>query len=216
MLELKNISKKFESPALKDLNASFEKGRIHLLQGRNASGKTTLLKIIAGCLSPDSGEISLGGKALPSRNYPFNSFSLAFVEGRFYEQISAAENIKFRLRLRGLSLKKEELLAGAERLGLGEKELAEIPAGLSLGTRQKVSMLGALLSKSEILLLDEAFAVLDLPARERLAKTLREEAASGRTVIFSSQTARGLETFSDRFHILKDGALLSPETPSYD
>lgn len=168
---------------LENVSFGMQKGEIYTLLGRTLSGKTTLLKTIAGLLPADSGRIMFDGQDLS--NVPVWKRSIAMVYQQFinYPQLSVFDNIAFPLRQKGML--KSELLQRVEdavaTVGLEGFEGRRIQE-LSGGQQQRVALARSLAKRADILLLDEPLVNLDYKLREQL----REEFAK----LFSSDLTR--------------------------
>lgn len=158
--ELKRIRKSFGAlPVLDEVSLSLEEGSITVILGPSGCGKTTLLNVMAGLSSPDSGE-RLGFDGL--------RFSYAFQEPRLLPWLSARENAAFALTG---AMQREEALARIdpflEAAGLHEARNRR-PSELSGGMKQRLSLVRAFAYPSEMLLLDEAFTAVDLKTKLEL------------------------------------------------
>lgn len=183
-LVAKNLTRKIGNQYhLENVSFGMQKGEIYTLLGRTLSGKTTLLKTIAGLLPADSGRIMFDGQDLS--NVPVWKRSIAMVYQQFinYPHLSVFDNIAFPLRQKGML--KSELLQRVEdavaTVGLEGFEGRRIQE-LSGGQQQRVALARSLAKRADILLLDEPLVNLDYKLREQL----REEFAK----LFSSDLTR--------------------------
>lgn len=164
MLELKDISFSYLSllpfkkrDVFKDINLSFEKGKIHIVYGPNGVGKTTLLKLIGGFLIPKSGCLYLDGSCVDFENFPYEFFSLFTNPQRsFIWQLSIYDN----LALYGFD-KKDEIIRISKKLNLQPELLNLSFAKVSSGTQAKALLTKTILEDRYVILLDEPFAFLD-------------------------------------------------------
>ncbi|HEY8524047.1 MAG TPA: ATP-binding cassette domain-containing protein [Acidimicrobiales bacterium] len=180
LLELAGVDKAFGPvQAVEGVDLDVRAGEIHALIGENGAGKSTLVKMIAGLLRPDRGEIRVDGRAveLTSRRRSAEA-GIGVVHQHFslVPSFTAAENLMLgrpgagrRLRLRAAA---EELRAWGERTGLAVDP--DVPVGrLSVGERQRVEVLTALAWGARVLLLDEPTATLSPDEADRLLAVLR-------------------------------------------
>lgn len=172
--------------ALRDVSLSFATRRCHALLGPNASGKTTLLRIIAGLLDPDAGGIySLGHDVVRDRTAYLPKIGYVPQQFCYYEELTVSENLRFIANMRGI----RDAAAGIDQ-ALQEFELAgrgQTRAGaLSGGQRQRLMLAGALLHKPELLLLDEPTTALDSRSRAALWLRIRMLLSGGVTVIMTT------------------------------
>ena len=172
-VEVKNISKKYgQVEALKDMSLNFPKGQLTSLLGPSGCGKTTLLKIIAGLLSPDSGEVIINNSRItkpgPDRAFVFQDFALM-------PWASVIKNVAFGLELKGINKSEREDIAKKyiSEVGLNGFE-NNFPHELSGGMKQRVGLARALSVNAEILLMDEPFSAVDEQTRRRLQEDLLE------------------------------------------
>jgi NitT/TauT family transport system ATP-binding protein len=198
----RNVSKNYgDVEALKDLSLDFPRGQLTSLLGPSGCGKTTLLKIIAGLISPNSGEIQVDRKTVtgpgPDRAFVFQDFALL-------PWASVIRNVAFGLELRGV--------AKSERDGIAEKYIRDVglagfehsfPHELSGGMRQRVGLARALSVDARVLLMDEPFSAVDEQTRrkfqEDLLSLVRHE---NKTFIFVTHSIEEAVYVSDQIAIL--------------
>ena len=189
LLELRGLVRGFgRVPVLAGVSADLRAGEVLLVTGRNGSGKSTLLRCLAGLLRPQAGTIRLreGGVELDAaarrRRVGYVAPDLAF-----YEPLTAAENLAFFCRLRGVARERaDELLA---RLGVP----ASRPAGaLSSGMRQRLRWAWALLHRPRLLLLDEPFQNLDAAGEATLRGLLDEHLEADGMAVVATPAALAL------------------------
>ena len=175
-IELKNITKRFGSVVANDkVCLTVKKGEILSILGENGSGKTTLFRLILGLESPDRGEVLFKG----SLRRP--QISAVFQEDRLLEGFSAVENLFFAL---GSRYSKETLTTSLLRL-LPADALEKPVCEFSGGMKRRLSVLRALLSPAEIILMDEPFTGLD-PATKQTVIDLINELCSRKLLIAST------------------------------
>jgi len=194
-LELTGVGKEFRTKrahtvALKDINLTIKDGEFVSVIGRSGCGKTTLLRMLAGLLSPTTGQILVEGKSLWNGTKVDTSvvsqLGVVFQEANLFPWYSVAENIALPLQLRGVDKKTRLARAAelAELVGLGGFERS-YPRELSGGMRQRVAIARALSISPKLLLMDEPFGALDALTRERMNMELqRISLATKATVVF--------------------------------
>ncbi|NCX59378.1 MAG: ATP-binding cassette domain-containing protein [Rhodobacteraceae bacterium] len=176
---------------LEDVSFGMRKGEIYTLLGRTLSGKTTLLKMIAGLISPDDGRIIFDGYDLS--NAPVWKRNIAMVYQQFinYPHLSVFDNIAFPLKQKGmlkseLSQRVEDAIATVGLEGFEERRIQE----LSGGQQQRVALARSLAKRADILLLDEPLVNLDYKLREQLreefAKLFRSDLTRDSILIYAS------------------------------
>lgn len=167
-----NVTKFYDNKkVLTDLCQTFQAGQSYCLMAPSGTGKTTLLKLLAGLSQPDQGKIS----GLENRK-----ISMVFQEDRLLEGYTAAENIRFAC---GKNVSIEEIQKLLEAF-LGETDFKPVSC-YSGGMRRKVCLLRALLAPSDLLLLDEPFTGMDEASRRKACQLILAWQAD-RTLIFSS------------------------------
>ncbi|WP_460365672.1 ABC transporter ATP-binding protein [Actinocorallia lasiicapitis] len=211
-LEIKKVSRSYgDVRALKDLSLDVRAGEIHGFVGSNGAGKTTTMRIVLGVLSADSGEVRWGGE--PLSDDVRRTIGYMPEERGLYPKMKVAEQLVYLARLRGLA--KDRATASVdlwlERLGVASRRDDEVQK-LSLGNQQRVQLAAALVHDPAILVLDEPFSGLDPVAVDVMSQVLRDKAAEGVPVLFSSHQLDLVERLCDRVGIIKDGALVASGT----
>jgi sulfate transport system ATP-binding protein len=211
-----SLSKQFGGAAVLD-NINFEvaQGEIVVLLGASGSGKTTILRIIAGLEMPDTGRILLHGKEvteLPARE---RGTGVIFQNYALFPKMTVAKNIGYGLRLRRRSRaeirkKVDELI---ELVHL-EEHRDKYPSQLSGGQQQRVAIARALAYEPEVLLFDEPFGALDAQIRTRLRKEIREllKKINVPSIFITHDQEEALE-LADRIAVLHQGVIEQIATP---
>lgn len=159
MVEAKNICKEYKGEiVLKNVNFTLEPGQITGITGRNGTGKSVFLKMVAGLIIPDSGDILINGVKLKKGEYPQDLGVLLDCTG-FLPEYSAIENLLSIAAIRKVA-KKDEIEKIIERVGLDPKSKKAYKK-FSLGMKQKLAIAQAFMEKPKILLLDEPMNSLD-------------------------------------------------------
>jgi molybdate transport system ATP-binding protein len=204
-----------------DVALSVRSGETLVLIGENGSGKSTVLNLVSGILTPDAGEIVLGDRMLFSdeeridisaenRNigHLFQSYAL-------FPHMTVFENVAFGLRCRKVS--KAEIAASvAEHLrAMNLSDLSGVNVGrLSGGQRQRVALARALILDPELLLLDEPLAAVDMRARGAMRTELRDQIRdAGIPCIVVTHALRDVLELADRLCLLEEGKVLADGTP---
>lgn len=213
-LIFRNIHKSFrQTIALNSFSLTVNAGEICGFLGRNGAGKSTALRIGAGVIDPDSGQVEIERSDEVSES----PVRIGFMpeERGLYSRERVSEQLEFFGRLGGLSKRdsKRETSLLLERLDLQGKE-HEILQNLSLGNQQRVQLAAALVHRPEILLLDEPFSGLDPLASMLMRDLLFERASNGVSVLFSSHQIDMVENCCDSVAFLKDGHIVRHSTIS--
>ncbi|HEY9585043.1 MAG TPA: ABC transporter ATP-binding protein [Candidatus Paceibacterota bacterium] len=217
MLNISDLTKKFdEKVAVDDVSLQIKPGEIFSLIGPNSSGKTTIVKTIAGLLHPDAGVVTVGGNDVVAKPLETKSV-IGYIpdEPVVWGGMTGEEFLHFVGALYGLSeslrtKKVAELLPVFSLQGL-EKEYFE---NYSRGNKQKFTILAALLHEPKLLLIDEPIVGLD-PESAAIAKTqFTQFAKQGGAVLLVTHTLSVAEDIATRIGVLKEGKLLSTGTLS--
>lgn len=210
ILRIQALSKKHGGRAiLKGLNLEVGEHEFIAILGSSGSGKTSLLRLISGFDSPDTGEIFIGEKlvASSSKFVPAEQRRVGFVpqDAALFPHLSVAQNIDFGLR----DLAKPERAARvAELLRLVDLSGFEnrMPHELSGGQRHRVALARALAPKPDLILLDEPFSALDAELRGRLRDDVRKVLrATGTTAILVTHDQEEALSMADRVAVLREG-----------
>ena len=213
-LQLVDLSLRYRSQkraALSEVNLEIAPGEIISLIGPSGSGKSSLLRLVAGLTRPTGGRIQLGDECLsdPSHCLPPERRPIGLVSqrGDLFPHLTVAQNIGYGLHRLSRARRRErvaELLEAIELPDFGKR----YPAELSGGEGQRVALARALAPKPEVLLLDEPFSSADPELRERLRRlTLALLRESGTTAIFVSHHLDDAHATGDRVACLKEGKL---------
>jgi NitT/TauT family transport system ATP-binding protein len=199
---VRNVYKNYgDVEALRDLSLEFPKGQLTSLLGPSGCGKTTLLKIIAGLIPANSGEVLVNGQPVsgpgPDRAFVFQDFALM-------PWASVLRNVAFGLELRGV--------AKSEREAIAEKYIGDVglkgfensyPHELSGGMRQRVGLARALSVDAEVLLMDEPFSAVDEQTRRKFQEDLlRLVQNENKTFLFVTHSIEEAVYVSDQVAIL--------------
>ncbi|MGY4858556.1 ABC transporter ATP-binding protein [Cryobacterium sp. AP23] len=207
MLEIRDINKHYGAhQVLTDVSFTVGDGRMTGFVGANGAGKTTSMRIILGVLSADSGSVLLDGAPLTAGDR--RRFGYMPEERGLYPKMKVAEQLVYLARLHGLSTAAAKRNTGEllERLGLGERG-NDLVEALSLGNQQRAQIAAALVHDPEFLVLDEPFSGLDPIAVEVVLTVLKERAAAGAPVLFSSHQLDLVERLCDDLVIIAAGEI---------
>lgn len=202
MLELKNISKTFGSKVIFDrFNLTVEEGKVLSLVGPSGGGKTTLLRMLAGLESIDSGEIIYNGQDVAIDHLEtVNLLGFVFQDFQLFPHLSVLENLtlspqKTMGTTKEIAEQKAYDLLG--RLGLKEQAKA-YPHSLSGGQKQRVALARAMMIDPEIIGYDEPTSALDPELRQEVEKLILQNRDAGMTQIVVTHDMAFAETISDQ------------------
>lgn len=167
-LELKNICKNFDDfVASKDISFVAEEGEMVTLLGPSGCGKTTLLKMIGGFHTPDSGEILIGDENITNVSPEKRNTSMCFQSYALFPHLSVEHNIAFGLNQKGVAKAEqiERVQEAVAQVDLGEHS-HKMPSELSGGQQQRVALARAMVTRPAVILFDEPLSNLDAKLRE--------------------------------------------------
>ena len=216
-LELTGISKQYPSVKANDrVSLRVEPGEIHAVLGENGAGKSTLVKIIYGTVRPDAGEVRWNGGVVDIRS-PQQAralgISMVFQHFSLFDTLTVAENVWLGLD-KALSLAQVTQRIGqvASVYGLDVEPLRPVHT-LSVGERQRVEIVRALMTKPKLLILDEPTSVLTPQAVDTLFITLRQLAAEGCSILYISHKLDEIRALCHRCTVLRAGQVTGEVDP---
>ena len=201
MLELKNISKKFkDKEILSNFNLKVEENKILAIVGPSGGGKTTLLRMLAGLESIDTGEIILNGENLPLNELEKrNLLGFVFQDFQLFPHMTVLENLVIS-PIQTMGIKKDEAEAKAikllEQLGL-ENYCKSYPHSLSGGQKQRVALARAMMIEPKIIGYDEPTSALDPELRLEVEKLILQNKKLGVTQIVVTHDLQFAENIAD-------------------
>lgn len=209
-IEVRNLTKSFHGRKVVD-NLSFTVNRQEVfgLLGHNGVGKSTTIETVLGLKKPDSGEAVIFGKnPAKHRREIFERVGVQLQASNYQNNIRVEEICQEMSALYNNPADYRLLL---DEFGLGQLEKSQVTK-LSGGERQKLSVVLALLSKPEIVFLDELTMGLDTAARREVWRTLKELKAEGTTIVLTTHYMEEAESLCDRILLIKDGKKVTEGT----
>jgi ABC-type multidrug transport system, ATPase component len=212
MINISNITKSYNGNynAVSNLNLEIRDGEIYGLLGPNGAGKTTTIKMITGIISPTSGKIEINGIDISKEPVRAKEqFGYVPDSPDMFLRLSGMEYLNFMADVYGVS--KEERLSRIKEISKRfEMELAlgDKIHSYSHGMRQKVVLMGVLIHKPKVWILDEPMTGLDPKSAFTLKEMMREHADEGNTVIFSTHVLEVAEKVCDKVAIINKGQLI--------
>lgn len=209
MIAAEHITRSYgDRLVLDDVSFTVESGRMTGFVGGNGAGKTTTMRILLGVLAADSGSVTLNGQELTRADRA--RFGYMPEERGLYPKMKVLEQLIYLGRLHGMSggsakMSAERLL---ERLGLAERQNDTLES-LSLGNQQRAQIAAALVHDPIALVLDEPFSGLDPMAVDVVLAVLRDFAAQGAPVLFSSHQLDIVERLCDDVVVIGGGKILA-------
>jgi len=216
IVELKNICVAFDGEVILDeLNLDIKDKEFITLLGPSGCGKTTTLRLIAGFLEPDSGDILFEDKIINGVPAYKRQVNTIFQRYALFPHLNVYENIAFGLRVKKMPEKEikekvEEMLTLVNLKGLEKRNIST----LSGGQQQRIAIARAIANHPKVLLLDEPLAALDLKLRKDMQKELKKiQEQLGITFIFVTHDQEEALTMSDRVVVMDNGKIQQVGTP---
>lgn len=209
-LQIKNIRKNFGSTeVLKGISLDIEEGKFVTLLGASGCGKTTLLRIIAGLESADSGRIILDGTDITDLPPEKRHLSMVFQNYALFEHMTVAANIGYPLRVakvpkKEIAKKVDEMLELISLPGYGNR----MPDELSGGQRQRVAIARSIVYTPKVILLDEPLGALDADLRKKMQTELKNlQHNLGITFVYITHDREEAYSMSDRIALISNGII---------
>ncbi len=216
-IRFEQVTQHYEAtPLFERLNLVVPSGEFFTLLGPSGCGKTTLLRLLAGFVSPHAGRIWFGDRDVTALPVHKRGVGMVFQDYALFPDRSAAANVMYGLEARGVprAQAKERAHRLLDRVGLaGHADRS--PATLSGGQRQRVAMARALVINPQLLLLDEPLAALDVKLRVELRAMVRElQLESGITTVFVTHDQEEALALSDIVAVMDRGRIVQMGTPA--
>jgi len=207
-LEVRGVLKAFGGyRAVQDLSLTVGRGSFFSILGPSGCGKTTLLRMIAGFIEPDAGEIVIGGRSMAGVGPNRRPVNMVFQQLALFPMMSVGENVAFGLARRGVGKAERTRRAEAmlERVGLSGAAQKRVDE-LSGGQRQRVAIARSMVLEPTLLLLDEPLGALDLKLREHMKIELKQlQAAFGTTFVYITHDQSEALVLSDHVAVMNRG-----------
>ncbi len=207
----RGLSRNFGSvQAVRDVSFEVQAGEVVGLLGPNGAGKTTILRMIAGVVAPDAGQILFNGVDISSDPIAAKS-RIGFLSGdtQLYQRLTPKECLEYFGRLYGMDetrLKRrvEELISRLRMESFAQRRCST----LSSGQKQRANIARAFLHEPGLLILDEPTSALDVVSGHFIVESIREEKHAGRAIIFSTHIMSEAEYLCDRILLLHEGKVV--------
>lgn len=214
MLELRQVSVRFDTFALDNISFVVEKGDYMTLLGVSGAGKTVLLEVLAGLVKPSSGAVFLHGEDITTKKIQQRGIGLVYQDLCLFPHMHVFDNIAYSLRPLNYSRKvlTEKVKDLAQETGVLHL-LGRYPLTLSGGEAQRVALARTLAADPEVLLLDEPLANLDVKRKGELRGLLRTIHKKGKTIIHVTHDYMEAATLSNKVAIIENGKLQQTGAP---
>jgi heme exporter protein A len=207
-VELDNIARRFARRwVLRGASMQVKAGEIVGVLGRNGSGKTTLLRVLATTLRPTRGTGSVyGNELVKDADAVRDCVGVLGHHSGLYDDLTAAENLRFATQMSGLKLPRERLLEALNDVGLGD-EAQERVRGFSAGMRRRLALARLLLRPPQLLLLDEPYAAFDQHGIDFVNQFVRNTAARGGAALVVTHDPARASDVTHRMVRIVDGRI---------
>ncbi len=211
VIRLDSVKKSFKGNILfENVSLEVEKGQIVGFRGRNGSGKSVLLKIIAGLYTPDEGDVYIQGEKLGDRiDYPDNVGILVDSPG-FIEVLSGFENLCLLAEIKG-RIGRREIESAMKKFDLDPASRKKVK-NYSLGMKEKLGIIQATMEDQEIVILDEPFNALDEASCQHLYQFIMRLKDRKKTILLTSHNQADLDALCD---VQYSVPTFEKSTPSY-
>ncbi|MEL6966630.1 MAG: ABC transporter ATP-binding protein [Pseudomonadota bacterium] len=213
-LDIHDLHKTFDRPAVDGLCLKVRQGEFYALLGPNGAGKTTTLRMVSGLLKPDSGSIKIMGEdALGDPVAAKRRVAWVSDEPMIYEKLTPFEYLEFVSGLWGVPGDVAEARSRnlVEWLGLSA-HATERCGGFSKGMRQKVALAGALVHAPDLIILDEPLTGLDAGSARMVKNVLLDHVRDGTTIIMTTHILEVAERMAERIGVISQGRLIAEGT----
>ena len=176
MIRVKNVSKKLKDKfVLQDINLEFEEGKMYLLQGHNGCGKTMLLRMLCGLIAPTSGEVC---------NDVEYDYGVMIENPSFIEEKTGFYNLKYLASVKK-KISDEQINDMLEKFDLYSAKDQKVK-NYSLGMKQRLGIIQAIMESPKVILLDEPFNALDEKNYNKMLEQLEKEKESGKIIVIAA------------------------------
>lgn len=206
-IKIEDLSKQIKGALILDkVSITLTSGKIYGLRGKNGSGKTMLMRAMAGLLIPDAGSVIINGKTLHKDiSFP-ESIGILIENPSFLPQYTGFKNLKLLAGLTG-GISDEDIKTALDRVGL-DPEDKRIYRKYSLGMKQKLGIANAIMGEPDIIILDEPINALDEESVKKIKKVLLEIRDKDKLIIIACHDREELEYLSDIIYEIKDGSIV--------
>lgn len=205
-IKLENVSKRFKNEnVLKGISYSFESGKIYSIVGRNGSGKSVLLKIIAGLYLQDKGNVLFDNKNYNMINEIPNNLGIVIEQPSFINDLTGLENLKLLASIRNVATERD-IVESLEIVNLKD-DMNKKYSKYSLGMRQKLSIAQAIMEQQKVILLDEPFNGIDRQSVVAIKEYLKKVKNEDKLIIITTHIMDDVVDLSDVMLYIEDGML---------
>ena len=205
-IKLENVSKRFKNEnVLNGISYSFESGKIYSIVGRNGSGKSVLLKIIAGLYLQDKGNVLFDNKNYNMINEIPDNLGIVIEQPSFINDLTGLENLKLLASIRNVATERD-IVESLEIVNLKD-DMNKKYSKYSLGMRQKLSIAQAIMEHQKVILLDEPFNGIDRQSVVAIKEYLKRVKNEDKLIIITTHIIDAVLDLSDVMLYIEDGML---------
>ena len=209
-VDLRHLTKRYAAvTAVNDLTLAIESGEIVAFLGPKGAGKTTTIDMLLGLARPDGGTVQIYGRS-PAEAIAHGDISAVMQSGGLLKDFTVEETVTYTASLHGKARPVAEVLDRAGITKIAGRRVGQC----SGGEQQRLRFALALLSSPRLLVLDEPTTGMDVETRREFWRSIREDAAQGRTVMFATHYLDEADSYADRIVMIRQGAIVADGTAS--
>lgn len=202
-ITLRNVSKKIKKNIiLQNINIEMKDHMIYGLVGSNGSGKTMLMRIIAGLVSYDEGKLLVNNKTVKHNGKIHFNMGVIIEKPEFFNDMNGLNNLILLAKLKNC-ISKEDIIKAMNLVGLDPNNTKKVKE-YSLGMKQRLAVAQAIMENPDVLILDEVTNALDEDGIGIVHKILKEEKRKGKLIIISSHNKQDIEYLCDKVYVIKN------------
>lgn len=211
MIEIKNIKKKINGKiVISDVSYDFKDGRIYGLYGRNASGKTMLIRAMSGLIHVDEGSVIVDGKSLETSDSFADNTGIIIENQQMLPGYSAEKNLEILSKIQKKATK-NDIIESLKKVGLDPNSTEKVRK-FSLGMKQRLNIAQAVFEHQKNLLLDEPTNALDESGIELMYKLFKEKREAGAMIVIATHHKEDLISLCDEILHIDSGKIIDVET----
>lgn len=205
MIEIKNVSKTIDKQqVLKDINLTLEDGKTYAIIGHNGSGKSMLLRLICGLISPDTGSVLINKEELKNNINKYN-FGVLIEKPKFLNNLTGFENLEILASINNKinSNDIDQILKTVDLYDEKDKKYRNY----SLGMKQKLGIAQALMENPDIILLDEPFSALDKQSTKKIRELILKLKKQDKLIIIATHSKEDVNLLCDEVLEMESGMI---------
>lgn len=216
ILQIENYTKVIKgNEILKNINLSFESGKVYGFYGRNGSGKTMLFRAATTLIYPTEGNVKVDGISIVNGNFDLSQIGILIENPGFYPYLSGFDNLEMLYRINN---KKDSnhIFQILEKVGLKNVETKKYKE-YSLGMKQRLRIAQSIMENQQIIILDEPMNGIDRDGLQDVYKIIEEEKNKGKIILLASHSQEDLNILCDEVYLIEEGKIVkSIKDKDYD